>query len=73
MAALLATEYFLGLWHGAGWNYGFFGIYRAVMIGAYYLTRHYWDKMNLFFGGVNAVSKHAAVGDPRRDGIGGVF
>ena len=48
MAALLATEYFLGLWHGAGWNYGFFGIYHAVMIGVYYLTRHYWDKMNLF-------------------------
>jgi hypothetical protein len=29
--------------------------------------------MNFFFGGVNAVSKHAAVGDPRRDGVGGIF
>ena len=48
MMALLITEYFLGLWHGAGWNYGFFGIYHALMIGCYYLVRHYWDKMNLF-------------------------
>tara|TARA_B110000495_G_C22527703_1_gene321203 strand:- start:56 stop:526 length:471 start_codon:yes stop_codon:yes gene_type:complete len=46
--ALLITEYFLGLWHGAGWNYGFFGIYHALMIGIYYFVRHYWDKMNLF-------------------------
>ena len=48
MMALLITEYFLGLWHGAGWNYGFFGIYHALMIGIYYFVRHYWDKMNLF-------------------------
>lgn len=48
MTALLITEYFLGLWHGAGWNFGFFGIYHAVMIGIYYLIRHHWDRMNVF-------------------------
>ena len=37
------------------------------------IEKNTWDKMNLFFGGVNAVSKHAAVGDPRRDGVGGIF
>jgi alginate O-acetyltransferase complex protein AlgI len=48
MTALLITEYLLGLWHGAGWNFGFFGIYHAVMIGVYYMIRSYWDKMNVF-------------------------
>jgi len=43
---LLATEYLLGLWHGAGWNFGMFGIYHAAMIGLYYYTRHYWDQMS---------------------------
>lgn len=45
---LFVTEYMLGLWHGAGWNFGFFGIYHALMIWAYYYTRHYWDRMNRF-------------------------
>jgi len=36
------------------------------------IEKNTWDKMNLFFGGVNAVSKHAAVGDSRRDGVGGI-
>ena len=31
---------------------------------------HQWDIQNLFFGGVNAVTKDEAVGDPRRSGTG---
>jgi gamma-glutamyltranspeptidase/glutathione hydrolase len=31
---------------------------------------HPWDEINLFFGGVNAVTSTAAVGDPRRGGTG---
>jgi len=31
---------------------------------------HQWDIQNLFFGGVNAVTKNEAVGDPRRGGAG---
>ncbi len=45
LITLLATEFLLGLWHGAGWNFGFFGIYHAVLIGGYYYTSHYWDKL----------------------------
>ena len=41
---LLATEFLLGLWHGAGWNYAFFGVYHAVLIGGYYLIQKFWDK-----------------------------
>jgi D-alanyl-lipoteichoic acid acyltransferase DltB (MBOAT superfamily) len=47
-ATLLFTEYLLGFWHGAGWNYGFFGVYHALAILAYYYTRKYWDRMNAF-------------------------
>ena len=32
-----------------------------------------WDKSKLFFGGVNAVTKTAAEGDSRRDGVGIVY
>ena len=46
--ALLVAEYMLGLWHGAGWNFGFFGLYHALMIGFYYIARQYWDRMNRF-------------------------
>ncbi len=31
---------------------------------------HQWSAQNLFFGGVNAVSKYEAIGDPRRGGTG---
>ncbi len=31
---------------------------------------HQWDEQNLFFGGVNAVTREEAVGDPRRGGTG---
>jgi len=40
---LFATEYLLGLWHGAGWNFGMFGLYHAAAIWLYYYTRKYWD------------------------------
>jgi D-alanyl-lipoteichoic acid acyltransferase DltB (MBOAT superfamily) len=33
--ALFATEFLLGLWHGAGWNFAFFGLYHALMIWLY--------------------------------------
>ena len=31
---------------------------------------HQWNEQNLFFGGVNAVTKYEAIGDPRRGGSG---
>ena len=34
---------------------------------------HNWDEQNLFFGGVNAVTKEEAIGDPRRGGTGMVY
>jgi alginate O-acetyltransferase complex protein AlgI len=46
--ALVVAEYMLGLWHGAGWNFGFFGLFHALMIGVYYMTRQYWDRMNIY-------------------------
>ena len=46
--ALLTAEYLLGMWHGAGWNFGFFGIYHGFMIGVYYWISRYWDKLNKF-------------------------
>jgi alginate O-acetyltransferase complex protein AlgI len=42
---LFITEFLLGLWHGAGWNYAMFGIYHAIMIMAYYYGKKYYDKM----------------------------
>ncbi|MBI2567775.1 MAG: MBOAT family protein [Candidatus Schekmanbacteria bacterium] len=42
---LLVTEYLLGLWHGAAWTFGNFGVYHAVLIWLYYQTRKLWDKM----------------------------
>jgi alginate O-acetyltransferase complex protein AlgI len=42
---LFATEYLLGFWHGAGWNFGLFGLYHAFAIWLYYYVRNYWDKM----------------------------
>jgi len=46
--ALLIAEYLLGFWHGAGWNFGFFGVYHALMIWLYYLVRNHWNRMNVF-------------------------
>ena len=43
---LFVTEFLLGLWHGAGWNYAFFGVYHALFIWVYYYTKKYWDRMN---------------------------
>jgi D-alanyl-lipoteichoic acid acyltransferase DltB (MBOAT superfamily) len=37
---LLITEYMLGFWHGAGWNFGLFSIFHAFAIWIYYLGRH---------------------------------
>jgi gamma-glutamyltranspeptidase/glutathione hydrolase len=34
------------------------------------ITYHRWDRRNLFFGGVNAVTPHQAAGDSRRGGVG---
>jgi len=48
MLALFLTEFLLGLWHGAGWNYAFFGVYHAIFIGGYYFFKKYWDKMNKY-------------------------
>ncbi|MDP7651331.1 MAG: MBOAT family O-acyltransferase [Rhodospirillales bacterium] len=47
-AILLATEFLLGLWHGAAWTFAFFGVYHALMIWAYYQVRKMWDRMNPF-------------------------
>ena len=45
MVVLFLTEFLLGLWHGAGWNYAFFGVYHAILIGGYYFIKKYWDKI----------------------------
>ncbi len=45
---LFVTEFLLGLWHGAGWNFALFGVYHALLIWAYYYTRQYWDRLNKF-------------------------
>ncbi len=34
-----------GLWHGANWNFAVFGIYHGILIGGYYYTSRYWDKL----------------------------
>ena len=44
--ALLLTESVLGLWHGAGWNFVFFGIYHGLAIWFYYLFKRTWDRMS---------------------------
>ena len=43
---LVVAEYMLGLWHGAAWTFGLFGLYHAFMIWGYYYVRTWWDKMN---------------------------
>jgi len=43
---LFVTEYMLGLWHGAAWTFGIFGLYHAFMIWGYYYVRKGWDKLN---------------------------
>jgi D-alanyl-lipoteichoic acid acyltransferase DltB (MBOAT superfamily) len=48
LISLLSSVYLLGLWHGAGWNFGYFGLYHGVMIATYYIVRRYWDKMNSY-------------------------
>jgi len=35
-----------------------------------HIQLHSWNEINLFFGGVNAVTPTSAVGDPRRGGTG---
>lgn len=48
VGTILVTEYLLGFWHGAGWNFGFFGLYHGVLIAGYYVIRRLWDRMNPF-------------------------
>jgi len=48
MVALFIAEFLLGMWHGAGWNYGLFGVYHAIAIGFYYLVKKYWDRLHGF-------------------------
>jgi|TARA_B100001964_G_C14249334_1_gene609079 D-alanyl-lipoteichoic acid acyltransferase DltB (MBOAT superfamily) len=48
LLVLFATEFLLGLWHGAGWNYALFGVYHAFLIGGYYVSKKYWDKINKY-------------------------
>jgi D-alanyl-lipoteichoic acid acyltransferase DltB (MBOAT superfamily) len=38
-AALLATWFIMGLWHGAAWNFALWGIYHAALILIYRLLR----------------------------------
>jgi alginate O-acetyltransferase complex protein AlgI len=46
LVALFIAEFLLGMWHGAAWSYGLFGIYHGLMIGLYYLIKKYWDRLN---------------------------
>lgn len=45
LTTLFLTEILLGFWHGANWNFGLFGVYHAVLIGGYYFSRNYWNRM----------------------------
>lgn len=46
IVTLFAAEFLLGLWHGAGWNYAFFGVYHAFLIWSYYYLKKVWDRFN---------------------------
>ena len=35
-----------GVWHGAGWNFLVWGLYHAVLVIVYHLTREFWDSRN---------------------------
>ena len=43
--AMLVGETLLGLWHGASWNFVFFGLYHGIAIILYYLIKKWWDKL----------------------------
>jgi len=36
---------FVGLWHGAGWNFVAWGLFHAAIVVGYSLTAHLWDRM----------------------------
>ena len=44
-SSLVVCLYLLGLWHGAGWNFGFFGLYHGLTVWLYYMSKRYWDRM----------------------------
>jgi alginate O-acetyltransferase complex protein AlgI len=35
----------VGLWHGAGWNFIVWGLYHALLVVGYTLTRQWWDRV----------------------------
>lgn len=34
----------VGLWHGAGWSFIVWGLYHALFVVIYYLTKRFWDE-----------------------------
>jgi alginate O-acetyltransferase complex protein AlgI len=35
----------VGLWHGAGWNFIWWGAYHALLVITYHYTQPFWDKL----------------------------
>ncbi len=44
--ATLVSMFFIGLWHGAGWNYIFYGVYHGILLCLYAMIRP-WLKQNV--------------------------
>jgi alginate O-acetyltransferase complex protein AlgI len=45
LIALLVAEILLGFWHGAGWQFGLFGLYHGILIFLFYSFRSQWNIM----------------------------
>ena len=43
--ALMVSMTLIGLWHGAAWNFVFFGIYYGVLLSLYLVIRIRWANL----------------------------
>jgi D-alanyl-lipoteichoic acid acyltransferase DltB (MBOAT superfamily) len=43
--ASIITMIILGIWHGAGWTFIFFGLYHGIMLASYQLIKKSYDKL----------------------------
>ncbi|MFT7615558.1 MAG: alginate O-acetyltransferase complex protein AlgI [Candidatus Woesearchaeota archaeon] len=41
--AIIIAEFLLGLWHGASWNFVWFGIWHGLIIIIYHSVKKYWN------------------------------
>ena len=44
---LLIVFFLCGMWHGAGWNFGIWGLYNAVLLWFYHAFRKKIDRINV--------------------------